>query len=181
MDLTPFVTALRQHLAVAAEAGGEESRALAERLTAPLESAARLTLLDTLSSAVDEITRDLAPGSVELRLRNREPTFVVTPPAPEPAFAAPEPAEPPVPATPPTPPDGDESATARINFRLGEHLKSRIEEAAAQAGLSVNAWLTRAAAAALDTDDRGRGADRRGPSPEPPSWLGGQRYSGWVR
>ncbi len=39
---------------------------------------------------------------------------------------------------------------ARISFRLAEHLKGRIEEAAGQAGLSVNTWLVRAATAALD-------------------------------
>ena len=80
MDLTPYVTNLRAELAVAAEAGGEDARALAERLTAPLDSAVRLTLLEALSTAADEITRDLAPGSVELRLRGREPDFIVTPP-----------------------------------------------------------------------------------------------------
>ena len=64
MDLTAYVDALRRELAVAAEAGGEDARALAERFTAPLESAVRLTLLDALSAAADEITRDLAPGSV---------------------------------------------------------------------------------------------------------------------
>ncbi|MFV2083259.1 hypothetical protein [Micromonospora sp. LOL_021] len=37
-----------------------------------------MTLLDALSAAADEITRDLAPGSVELRLRGRDPHFVVT-------------------------------------------------------------------------------------------------------
>ena len=61
-------------LAVAAEAGGEDARALAERLTAPLEPAVRLILLDALSAAADEITRDLAPGSVEVRLRGGEPS-----------------------------------------------------------------------------------------------------------
>ena len=86
MDLAPYVENLRRELAVAAEAGGEDARALAERLTAPLESAIRLTLLDALSAAADEITRELAPGSVELRLRAGEPEFVVTPaPADEPA------------------------------------------------------------------------------------------------
>ena len=50
-----------------ADAGGEDARALAERLTAPLESAVRLMLLDALSAAADEITRELAPGSGELR------------------------------------------------------------------------------------------------------------------
>ena len=71
MDLTQYVENLRRELAVAADAGGEDARALAERLTAPLESAVRLTLLDALSAAADEITRELAPGSVELRLRGR--------------------------------------------------------------------------------------------------------------
>ena len=91
MDLTPYVENLRRELAVAAEAGGEDARALAERLTAPLESAIRLMLLDALSAAADEITRELAPGSVELRLRAGEPEFVVTPaPADEPAEPAPD-------------------------------------------------------------------------------------------
>lgn len=35
MDLTPYVNTLRRELAVAAEAGGDEARELAERLTAP--------------------------------------------------------------------------------------------------------------------------------------------------
>ena len=55
MDLTPYVENLRRELAVAADAGGEDARALAERLTAPLESAVRLMLLDALSAAADEI------------------------------------------------------------------------------------------------------------------------------
>src|ERR687889_59127 len=78
MNLTMYSENLRRELAVAADAGGEEARALAERLTAPLESAIRLTLLEALSAAADEITRELAPGSVELRLRGGEPGFVVT-------------------------------------------------------------------------------------------------------
>ena len=172
MDLTPYVSNLRHELAAAADAGGDDARALAERLTAPLESAVRLVLLDALSAAAAEITRDLAPGSVDLRLRGREPSFVVTPPPAEPPFgeAGPPAADVPPPATP----EGEEGAAARISFRLTEHLKGRIEEAAAQAGLSVNAWLVRAAAAALESGDRDRGSARRAP-------LGGQRYTGWVR
>src|SRR6478752_2207127 len=108
MDLTQYVEKLRRELAIAADSGGEEARALAERLTAPLESAIRLMLLDALSAAADEITRELAPGSVELRLRAGEPDFVVSP-APgdemlEPAVDAPGHA----------PPESDEGATARI-------------------------------------------------------------------
>src|SRR6185369_11488968 len=109
MDLTSYVDSLRRELAVAAELGGDEARALAERLAGPLESAARLALLDALSAATDEITRDLAPGSVELRLRGRDPSFVVTPP---PDFGD-GPAVPATPVTQPAPID-DDSSTARI-------------------------------------------------------------------
>ncbi|HWT48950.1 MAG TPA: hypothetical protein VN255_10360, partial [Mycobacterium sp.] len=76
-------------------------------------------------------------------------------------------------ALPPVPTDTDEGSTARINFRLGESLKSRIEQAADRAGLSVNSWLTRAAAAALESDPA-RGAERRGA-------RGNERFTGWVR
>jgi hypothetical protein len=78
MDLTAYVGKLGREFATLAEGGGEEARALVERLTGSLESAIRMTLLDALSAAADEITRDLAPGSVELRLRGRDPSFVVT-------------------------------------------------------------------------------------------------------
>src|SRR3954468_588795 len=91
MDLSPYVEGIRRELAVAAEAGGDDARALAERLTAPLESAVRLMLLEALSAAADDITRELAPGSVELRLRPGDPDFVVTPaPADEPLEPEPE-------------------------------------------------------------------------------------------
>jgi hypothetical protein len=167
MDMTPYVENLRRELAVAAEAGGEEARALAERLVAPLEPAVRLTLLDALSAAADEITRDLAPGSVELRLRAGEPSFVVTPaPVDEPAEAASE--------APPLPPEGDEGETARINLRLPGQLKAGVERAAGREGLSVNAWLVRVAAAALNRNDPNRRRPQRG-------GRIGDSYSGWVR
>src|SRR3954449_10649602 len=124
MDLSPYVESLRHDLVRAAEAGGEDARQLAERLTAALEPSVRLALLDALSDAADEITRELAPGSVEVRLRSGEPEFVVTAPAPDD-----EPAEP---ADAGGLPDGDEAATARINVRLSETLKARIEQAAAR-------------------------------------------------
>jgi HicB family len=166
MDLTRYVDALRHELAVAAEAGGEEARALAERLTAPLEPATRLMLLDALSAAAGEITRELAPGSVELRLRSGEPEFVVMPPPPDEPVDRLEPTP-----EPASPPDADEAATARINLRLPEHLKAGIEQAAARERLSVNAWLVRAAGAAL-----AEAGPERAPRPR-----GGQAYTGWVR
>ncbi|MFF7775446.1 hypothetical protein ACFZCG_13520 [Streptomyces tanashiensis] len=143
MDLTPHIEQLRRELAAVGEIGGDDTRAPAERLATPLESAARLTLLDALSAASDAITRDLAPGSVHMRLRGLDPEFVVTAPPP--------PMAPSVAPMTPRVADGEEAGgTARINFRLPAPLKARVEDAAAQEALSVNAWLVRAAAIALE-------------------------------
>jgi hypothetical protein len=177
MDLTSYVTNLGREFATLAEAGGEEARALVERLTGPLESAIRMTLLDALSAAADEITRDLAPGSVELRLRGRDPNFVVTAPPAEPLQPAAEDTA----ATADGTPDGglliaEEGPAARINVRLPEPLKAAIEEAAAKEGRSVNAWLVRAAAAALQRSER----DQR-PEPHGSGKRTRQRFTGWVR
>ena len=64
--------------AVAAAAGGPDAEALADRLTAPLDSAIRLALLEALSDAAEQITRELAPASVDVRLRGRDPEFTVS-------------------------------------------------------------------------------------------------------
>ncbi|MFI9346338.1 hypothetical protein ACIG0D_34530 [Streptomyces sp. NPDC052773] len=175
MDLTPYVDTIRRELAVAAAAGGDDARELAERLTAPLESATRLTMLNVLSAAMDEITRELAPGSVDVRLRGLDPDFVVTLP---PADAGPmEAAAPEAPAeplqAPAAPADADEGGTARVNLRLPAHLKTRVEEAASREGLSVNAWLVRAVSAAVDGGARPR-------TPQKARNVG-QNFTGWVR
>lgn len=73
MNLQPYVEDVRHHLLLAAEAGDEETRAVAERLVAPLEAALLLNFQHVLSAAAEEITVELAPGSVELRLRGRDP------------------------------------------------------------------------------------------------------------
>lgn len=172
MDLTPYIDTLRRELAVAAEAGGDEARELAERLTAPLESATRLTMLNVLSAAMDEITRELAPGSVDVRLRGLDPDFVVTLP-PTDGGAPAEPAEPVEPLRTPAPADGDEGGTARVNLRLPAHLKARAEEAAGREGLSVNAWLVRAVSAAVDGGTRPRTTEK--------TQTIGQSFTGWVR
>ncbi|TCO45252.1 toxin-antitoxin system HicB family antitoxin [Actinocrispum wychmicini] len=170
MDLTSYVDNLGREFATLAEAGGDEARALVERLAGSLESAIRMTLLDALSAAADEITRDLAPGSVELRLRGRDPNFVVSTPSGEPL---PDTAESDTAEGAPLAEDGP---TARINVRLPEQLKAAVEEAAAQEERSVNAWLVRAAWAALQRSDRGRRTEQ-------PTFTkrSQQRFTGWVR
>src|SRR6202521_4563476 len=149
MELAPYVESLRQELLVAAEAGGKDARALAERLIAPRDSATRLMLLEAIAAATDEITRDLAPGSVEVRLHGRNPSFVVTLPPTEEAF---EDTTDPRSPVPPVRTEGDEGGTSRINLRLPDSLKLRAEEAADKEGLSVNSWLPRAGAAAGGPD-----------------------------
>jgi hypothetical protein len=172
MDLTPYVTSLGRELLTAVETGGDDGSALIERLTASMESAIRLALLEALSAAADEITRELAPGSVQVRLRGRDPEFVVAPhqmeqPQEDTNIRGAEPAD-----------DAaagfEDGATARINVRLPEQLKAAVEEAAGKEGRSVNAWLVRAASTALRASERDYGADRRGKP-------GAQRYTGWAR
>jgi hypothetical protein len=179
MDLGPYVESIHIQLEVAAGAGGEEARALAERLVAPLDAAIRLALQDALVAATEEITTELAPGSVELRLRGRDPEFVVKLPAGDPSGEESLEGDETTPGAWPTagvgaPTEGDEGAMSRINLRMPDRLKARIEQAADSDGLSVNAWLVRAAAAGLDRTDAARRAERRAPK-------GAQRYSGWAR
>lgn len=163
MELQPYVDAVRHELSVAAAVGGPDAEALASRLTAPLESAIRLALLEALSEAAEQITRDLAPGSVEVRLRGRDPEFTVSSgmeDGAELSYALPVVA----------PESEDDGGTWRVTLRLPENLRAGVDAAARADGLSVNAWLVRAAAAAL-----GSNSGRRSRSTSDKS------YSGWVR
>lgn len=170
MDLAPFVDQLRRDLLSAAAPGGEEARELAERLTAPLEASVRLALLSALSAAAEELTSQLAPGAVDVRLRGSDIGFVVTPPP-----AATEAHE--APAPEPGIPDADDGTTIRITLRLPEQLKVRVEEAAARLGSSVNTWLVRAVTDAVARTERPPTvADGRRSR-----WSGGSQYTGWAR
>ncbi len=181
MDITPYVESLRHDLAAAAEAGGPEAKAAAERLSLALDPAMRLALMDALSQAAAEITSELPAGSVDVRLRGREPEFVVD--VPTMPLAAPTPPGPPPPPEPGE--DDEEGAVARITLRIPESLKTKAEELAAKSGHSLNTWLvttirnaTRDRAVNVDIDlsslpffdDMHRGPVRRG----------GRRMTGWV-
>lgn len=140
MDITPYVEGLRRDLVTAAEAGGPEIRAAAERLTWALDSSARLALMEAISQAAAEITAEMPSGGVDVRLSGRELDFVV-----DAAPAPPPPPAPPVPPVPPTPagagaPDDDDTL-ARITLRLPESVKARAEELATRSGSSLNTWL----------------------------------------
>lgn len=154
MDLQPYVDGVRHELGVAAAAGGPDAEALADRLTAPLDSAIRLALLEALSDAADEISRELAPGSVEVRLRGRDPEFTVVADAErEHVHVVPE--------------SDDDGGTWRVTLRLPESLRAPVDAAARGEGLSVNAWLVRTVASAL-------GGRRK------PKGNTDKHFSGWV-
>jgi hypothetical protein len=138
MDLTPYLESLRRDLAASAAPAGEAAARSADLLSTALESAARLCLLEALSDAAAEITTKLDGSSVEVRLRGRDAELVVTDGAPVAASAAAAP-----------PPIAEGGDLARITLRLPESLKERAEQAATEEGLSVNAWLVRAVAAAV--------------------------------
>jgi len=157
MDITPYVESLRQDLAAAAEAGGPEAKQAAERLAMALDPAVRLALMDALSQAAAEITAELPQGTIDVRLKGREPQFVVDVPG--------LPLQPPAPPTPPAAPgdeaegeeDEDEGAVARITLRIPESVKYKAEELAAKGGHSLNSWLVNVIRAA--TRDRSINVD----------------------
>jgi predicted transcriptional regulator len=164
MELGQYVADLQRQLVDAASNGAENTRAVAERLAGGLDAATRLVLLDALSAAVGEITQDLAPGSVDLRLRGREIEFVVTQAADNADADADE--------HPVASVDLDDASTSRTTLRLPDALKVRVDEAAMADGLSVNTWLVRAIASALQPKQR-RTTQR--------TLRTGDNFAGWAR
>ena len=181
MDITPYVDTLRRDLTAAAEAVGPEGRATADRMMLALEPAVRLALMEMLSQAAAEVTAELPVGTVEVRLRGREPELVVDVPAvPEAAHA---------PLPPSTLGEADEESTddgtiARVSLRIPEAVKARAEELAARSGHSLNGWIVSVLRAA--TSQRSINVDldlssipfldEGGPGRRP----GTRRMSGWV-
>ncbi len=171
MDLSEYIDAIQRQFSAAADAGGEEARAVADRLFAPLESAIRLALQDALAAAAEEITCEMAPGSVEVRLRGRQPEFVVTPPRAE--GIDDEQRADGIASGDSFPAEGPDGGVARINLRLPEQLKSRVEVAAGRDGSSVNSWLVRAVTTTLERTAPASRNRHRGSH-------GSQRFTGWA-
>jgi hypothetical protein len=173
MELAPYTSSLRNSLTAAAQAASDDVREAADRLSYAVEPSLRLTLIEAFGDAADEITAQLDGVAVELRMRGGNPEFVATDTRTAPEFEPPSPPEPPTPHQGPDP----EEATSRFSLRLPESLKTRVEEAAAAEGLSVNAWLIRAIVQTLD----GQPAGVHG-SPQTGVHINlGRRISGWAR
>ena len=123
MNVAAYVEALQQDLANVAGMGDEAISEAARRISSALESSLRLRLMDALGEAAAELTNQLPDGHVDVRVAGGEPELVYVP----------DPGAP--------PPSGLEDLTARITLRLPETLKSIVDAAAQEAGVSANTWL----------------------------------------
>ncbi|MFC4945523.1 toxin-antitoxin system HicB family antitoxin [Pseudonocardia sp. GCM10023141] len=162
MDLSQYVSQLREDLASAAAAGDEETRRTAALLGAALEPSARLALMNALSDLAAEVTAALPDHVVEVRLDGRDVRVAVSA-HPDAESAGEEPG-----------PSGfggfggfggpggfggaDAGDISRITLRLVEQIKGQAEQAAAAQGVSLNSWVAQAVQGALS----GAGDPRRG-------------------
>jgi hypothetical protein len=163
VDITGYVEHLRRDLLSAAAAGGNDLADAIERVTPAFDAAVRMSILEALSDAAGEISAELRGQAVELRLKGRDPEFVVVG-MPADAATASDAADP----VGDDEPVEDETATARITLRLPEALKQRVDDAAAEARRSTNTWLVDAIRAAVS-------------APPAPRRSRGRQLSGWVR
>ena len=132
MQLEPHIDALRGEIQRLASLGDEQAAAAAARLSDALGPTLALRLLGLLSEAALEVSSQLPAGHVELRLAGQEPSLV---------YVADE--------APAQPAAADDGLTARITLRLPDSLKSSLETAASQEGVSLNTWIVKALARGL--------------------------------
>jgi hypothetical protein len=175
MNLSSYVTQVRDGVTQAAALADDHTRQVAERLGGAVDASTRLALIQALSDAAGTISAELAPSSVELRMVGQDPEFVVSvhTDESEPTGLYPESGsetsdmsigEPAA--------DPDEEPVARISLRLPQSVKVRVDEMAAADGISTNAWLTRAVLDALG-EREGHSPWPRPPSPpHPPTPFG---------
>jgi len=144
VQLNSHIQAIQQDLAAMANLGDEAAAEAARRLSEALGSTLHLRLLDLLGEAALEIGGQLGSGRVEVRLAGREPELVVVM----------EDASDAVQVAP------GEEYTGRITLRLPESLKNGVEAAAAQEGISTNAWLVKTLAQMLHSRSPKRSRNR---------------------
>lgn len=175
MDLTPYVTAIRDDLNTAASAGDETTQRAAATLSASLEPAVRLAMMNALSDLAAEVTATLPEHVVDIRLDGRDVRVAVTETAE--SAAADEPGTSQSDTASAT--SGQDDVTgdiSRITLRMLEQLKGQAEQAAANQGVSLNTYVSQAVQGAL----RGTSQQRRRPPYGNPG-SGGDHLHGWVR
>ena len=143
MNVAAYVEALQQDLANVAGIGDEAIAEAARRIASALESSLRLRLMDALGEAAAELTNQLPDGHVEVRLNGGEPELAYVP----------DPGAP--------PPSGLDDLSARITLRLPETLKTIVDAAAQEAGVSANTWLLQQIHRSADPSKRRHQGGRR--------------------
>ena len=184
MDLSAYVTRLREDLTTSAAAGDEQTRRTAALLGAALEPAARLAIMDALSDLAAEVTASLADDVVEVRLDGRDVRVSVSRQDGGPSGGhSGAPPSPPDPGPYPDPGNYSDAGgdISRITLRLLDQIKGQAERAAAQQGVSLNSWMSQAVQGALH--GRAWGGD-----PDSGRWphderrrRGQHRVHGWVQ
>jgi hypothetical protein len=173
MDLSPYIASLREDLATAASAGDESTRRTAAALSAALEPAARLAIMNALSDLAAEVTASLEGQVVEVRLAGRDVQVVVT------GSAEPEPEPSPRQEVPLNFGGGDATGDiSRITLRMINELKSKAEAAAAAQGVSLNSFIQQAVQGSIHGKHKQHWQQHKG-------WSGnagsGSRVRGWVQ
>jgi len=129
MQTAQFVESLQADLRELAQLGGEELVQAAHRLEGAVKQAATLRLIEALTQIALEVSSQLPNGHLDVRVAGQDPELVYVEEQREQAQAA---------------QTAEDGLNARITIRLPESLKTALEQAADQEGLSVNAWLVRA-------------------------------------
>jgi HicB family len=143
MNVAAYVEALQQDLANVAGIGDEAVAEAARRIAAALEPSLRLRLMDAVGEAAAELANQLPDGHVEVRLSAGEPELVYVPDPGAPA------------------PTSLEDLSARITLRLPETLKTIVDAAAQEAGVSANTWLLQQITRSADPKRRPHKGGRR--------------------
>src|SRR4051794_27548925 len=174
MDLTPYIANLREDLATTASAGDEQTRRAAALLSAALEPAVRLNLMNALADLAAEVTANLPGHVVDVRLDGRDVRVVVTGGAAEPEA---EPRESPREQQVPTSPLMDGGDISRITLRIVEQIKGQAEQAAAAQGVSLNTFVSQAVQGALGKAS----SHHRQEHTHDKGTRTGSRLHGWVQ
>jgi len=176
MDLTPYVTAIRDDLNTAAAAGDETTQRAAATLSAALEPAVRLAVMNAMSDLAAEVTAALPEHVVDVRLDGKDVGVAVTSTAETAATDDANTDQAAGTSAAGAAQDDVGGDISRITLRMLEQLKGQAEQAAANQGVSLNTYVSQAVQGAL----RGATQRRKGPPYGNPG-SGGDHLHGWVQ
>lgn len=125
MKMSKFTELLSADLMALGQLGGPELESAVSRLIPTLAPVLRTRLLEALTEVASELKDQLPGARIEARLHGDEVELAYLQ---DESVSRETPSE----------------LNARITLRLPEDLKSRIEKAATQEGISLNSWLLKA-------------------------------------